>query len=43
MDKGRVAEMGSPRELLQNENGLFSTMVEATGPDSAMQLKLLAK
>jgi ABC-type multidrug transport system fused ATPase/permease subunit len=43
MDKGKVAEMGSPRDLLRDESGLFTKMVEATGPESAMQLKLLAK
>lgn len=43
MDKGKVAEMGSPRELLQDESGLFTAMVEATGPESAMQLREVAK
>lgn len=42
MDKGKVAEMGSPKELLEL-NGLFAGMVDATGPESAAQLKLLAK
>ena len=43
MDKGKVSEMGSPSELLKNELGLFSAMVEATGQESAMQLKMQAK
>lgn len=43
MDKGKVAEFGSPRELLKNESGIFTALVNATGPDSAAQLKSLAK
>jgi len=42
MDKGRVAEIGSPRELL-GYNGMFTDMVNATGSDSAAELKLFAK
>lgn len=41
MDKGKVAEMGSPLELLAMKNGMFSAMVEATGESA--KLKLLAK
>lgn len=43
MEKGKVAEIGSPQELLQDESGLFTKMVDATGPGSAMSLKSLAK
>ncbi|EJK49638.1 hypothetical protein THAOC_31466, partial [Thalassiosira oceanica] len=43
MDKGRVAEEGSPRELLMDEDGIFTAMVNATGPDSAAQLRRMAK
>jgi ABC-type multidrug transport system fused ATPase/permease subunit len=43
MEKGKVAEIGSPQELLQDESGLFTKMVDATGPESAMSLKSLAK
>ena len=42
LDKGRVAEMGSPRDLLSSP-GIFTDMVNATGVESAAQLKLLAK
>lgn len=42
MDKGKVSEIGSPRELLEL-NGMFADMVNATGPESAAQLKLMAK
>ncbi len=41
MDKGKVAEIGSPRELL-DLNGMFAGMVDATGPDSAAELRLMA-
>ena len=43
VDKGKVAELGSPRELLSGEDGIFMAMVNATGPDSAAHLKLMAK
>lgn len=42
MENGRVAEMGSPRDLL-NSSGIFTSMVNATGPESAAQLRLMAK
>ena len=42
MENGRVAEMGSPRDLLSS-SGIFTDMVDATGAESAAQLKLLAK
>ena len=41
MENGRVAEMGSPRDLLSS-CGIFTDMVNATGPDSVAQLNLLA-
>lgn len=41
MENGRVAEMGSPQDLLSS-CGIFADMVNATGPDSAAQLNLLA-
>ena len=31
MEKGRIAEMGSARSLLQNEEGIFRRMVNAAG------------
>lgn len=43
MDKGKAAEQGSPQELLNDENGIFLAMVNATGPNSAAQLKLMVK
>ena len=43
MDKGKVAEQGSPRELLKDEGGIFSAMVNATGPNASEQLKQMVK
>ena len=42
MDKGKAAEIGSPKDLLKM-NGLFASMVNATGPEVAAELKRLAK
>jgi ABC-type multidrug transport system fused ATPase/permease subunit len=42
MDKGKVVEFGSPRELLEL-NGVFAGMVNATGPEAAAQMKQMAK
>ena len=43
MDKGKVAEFGSPKTLLESENGMFTAMVNATGQESAASLKAMAK
>jgi ABC-type multidrug transport system fused ATPase/permease subunit len=43
MDAGRVAEFGSPAELLDNPNGIFYSMVEQTGPATARHLHQLAR
>ena len=43
MDRGKVAEFGPPSELLTNEDGIFTAMINATGPESAEQLKRMAK
>lgn len=42
MDAGQVKEFNAPHLLLQNENGLFSTMVNNTGKNAA-HLRRLAK
>lgn len=42
MDKGRVAEFASPRELLKNANGLFSSLVDSTGNESSLALRQMA-
>ena len=43
INKGKVAEIGSPSELLQDKNGMFTAMVEATGLESSQKLKVLAR
>ena len=43
MDKGKVAEFGPPKTLLENEAGIFTAMVNATGPESAAALKEMAR
>ena len=43
MDKGRVAEFASPLELLAQPDSIFLSMVDATGPETAVKLKEMAK
>jgi ABC-type multidrug transport system fused ATPase/permease subunit len=38
MDSGRAAEFGSPADLLER-NGVFTELVNATGPESAKALR----
>ena len=42
MDAGQAAEYGSPVELLAREDGIFTELVDATGPESAKALKEIA-
>ncbi len=42
MDQGRVAEFGSPAELLAKKDGVFSGMVAATGEGNRRHLTELA-
>jgi ABC-type multidrug transport system fused ATPase/permease subunit len=42
MDDGRAVEFGSPKVLLQDANGFFSSLVEATGAESASALRNIA-
>jgi ABC-type multidrug transport system fused ATPase/permease subunit len=42
MDKGKVAEFGSPKELLEDDNGLFSNLVDSTGNESSLALRQMA-
>jgi ABC-type multidrug transport system fused ATPase/permease subunit len=41
LDNGRVAEFGPPRKLLENPEGVFTCLVEATGPEAA-ELRAIA-
>ena len=42
MDKGRCVEFGPPHSLLQNDDGIFTSFLEATGPESASELRRIA-
>lgn len=43
LDAGRLIEFDEPHLLLQNENGLFTSMVRMTGKGMAENLKEMAK
>ncbi len=42
LNRGELAEYGKPSELLNNTGGIFTSMVEATGPDQSSYLKRIA-
>jgi ABC-type multidrug transport system fused ATPase/permease subunit len=42
IEKGKVAEYDTPRNLLKNENGLFSELVDSTGAESSLALRQIA-
>jgi ATP-binding cassette subfamily C (CFTR/MRP) protein 1 len=41
LEKGKVAEFDTPKELLSRKNSLFSRMVEQTGEANSKLLKSL--
>lgn len=43
LDAGRVVEFDEPYSLLQNDTGLFSTMVRMTGKSMANNLREMAR
>jgi ABC-type multidrug transport system fused ATPase/permease subunit len=43
LDKGQVVEFDTPAKLLEKENGIFASMVAATGPANAEHLRKIAK
>ena len=43
MDKGKAAEMGPPAELLLDRDGLFSQLVDATGPEGSKALRAMVQ
>jgi len=42
MEAGRAVEFGPPAELLSNDNGVFSCLVDSTGPESSKALRAMA-
>ena len=43
MQQGQCMEFGSPHVLLQNSSGIFSSFVDATGPEKAAELRRRAQ
>lgn len=43
MDDGKAVEFGSPEELLRQEGGLFRSLVDSTGNQSATALRSMVK
>jgi ABC-type multidrug transport system fused ATPase/permease subunit len=43
MDGGKVAEFGKPVDLLKDENGLFSSLVDSTGKESSAALRNMVR
>lgn len=43
MDKGLLNQFDHPHLLLQDEQGIFAGMVQATGPQESARLKEIAK
>jgi len=39
MENGNIAEFGEPLRLLEEKDGLFTALVEATGVHSALHLR----
>jgi len=39
VDAGKVGEMGAPRTLLSDEDGLFSSLVRGTGAENEEKLR----
>jgi len=42
MDAGKASEFDAPAKLLENSGGIFSLLVDATGPESSKALRQLA-
>ena len=42
LDQGKVVEFASPKKLLENPTSHFSKLVDATGEDSALELRQVA-
>lgn len=42
LERGEVAELGSPATLLESSDGLFSRLVDGTGPEASQFLRKAA-
>jgi ABC-type multidrug transport system ATPase subunit len=43
LDKGTLAEFDTPARLLEHDDGIFASMVDATGPTVSKYLRKIAK
>jgi ABC-type multidrug transport system ATPase subunit len=43
MDQGTAAEFGSPSQLLEKHDSLFTKLVDATGPEGSKALRRIVK
>lgn len=43
MDKGRAMEFDTPEKLLEDADGVFTTLVDSTGKESSIVLREMAK
>jgi hypothetical protein len=43
LDQGKLLENGEPHDLLQKQSGIFTGMVEQTGPGSSLYLRDVAR
>lgn len=43
MDNGKVGEFGTPKKLLEDDEGLFTGLVDSTGRESSLALRQMAK
>jgi ABC-type multidrug transport system fused ATPase/permease subunit len=43
MENGRVAQFGPPKELLKDKKGIFASLVNSSGPETARELRAIAE
>jgi len=43
MENGKCVELNHPARLLDDPDGIFTSFVEATGPESATELRNIAQ
>lgn len=43
MEDGRVAQFGPPKRLLEDKTGIFASLVDSSGPETASELRAIAE